>query len=1055
MRWTPRSILALSVAGLALATGGYSQTSAQTSAQTGAQAPAAAPAPADIEIDSYTFGGLDARPIGPAVMSGRIAALDAVAGDPHTFWIGSASGGVWKSRDGGTTFRPVFDDHIQSIGAIRVDPRNPQNVWVGTGESWTRNSVSIGDGVYRTTDGGDSWTRAGLETTERIARIEVSSADSNTAWVCATGQLWNSHEDRGVYKTTDGGKSWKKVLYVDADTGCSDLAIDPQEPRILYAGMWSFRRGPSFFRSGGKTGGLWRSTDGGETWGKIEKGLPEGEKGRIAVAVAPSRTSVLYALVEAKDTALYRSENLGESWEKVNNSFNVQVRPFYFAHIVVDPTDHNRVYKPGLSLTVSTDGGRTFDGSMNFGGGSVHSDHHALWINPKNPSEMILGTDGGAYISSDRGSRWRHVRSLPLSQFYRVSYDMDVPYNVYGGLQDNGSWRGPSRGTAAVLNRDWRNIGFGDGFYAFRDPSDPDVVYVEYQGGEISRLRLSTGENRELQPQPGAGEPDYRYNWNTPIHLSPNDPGTIYLGAQFLFRSRDQGESWEKISPDLTTNNPKLQEQGTSGGITVDNSSAENHTTIYAISESPKNRDVIWVGTDDGNLQVTRDGGTSWTNVAGNLPGAPPGTWVSHVEASPHDAATAFATLDGHARGDMKTWIFRTTDYGKTWTSLVRDGLEGYAHTVRQDLKNPDLLFLGTELGLFISVDGGARWARFTGNFPDKVPVRDLVIHPRDHDLIIATHGRGVYILDDLTSLRSLTREVMAQEVAFLPSRAAALVIPSSVQEFSGDDEFSGTNPPEAATITYWLQKRHMFGDLKVEIYNPQGELVTTLPGGKRKGINRVSWPMRLPAATMPGGNSVVMAPYSFYGPRAPLGTYTVKLVKGNQTLESRVELVADPRSTHSVEDRALQHETVMSLYRMLERLTWVVESTTGARDALRARVADLPRGDRLRGQAEGLANDLDRFRATLIATSEGGWMSGEEQLREKLGALYGGVNGYDGRPTRSQLDQTKLFGDQLDKAAARLEAIDRGELAAVNKTLTARKLEPVKVPTLEEWKKK
>lgn len=403
----------------------------------------------------------------------------------------------------------------------------------------------------------------------------------------------------------------------------------------------------------------------------------------------------------------------------------------------------------------------------------------------------------------------------------------------------------------------------------------------------------------------------------------------------------------------------------------------------------------------------------------------------------------------------MKTWVFRTTDYGKTWTSLVRDGLEGYAHIVRQDLKNPDLLFLGTELGLFISVDGGARWARFTGNFPDKVPVRDLVIHPREHDLIIATHGRGIYILDDLTALRSLTREVLEQEVAFLPSRAAALVIPSSVQDFPGDDEFSGTNPPEAATITYWLKKRHMFGDLKVEIYNPQGELVTTLPGGKRKGINRVSWPMRLPAATMPGGNSVVMSPYSLYGPRAPLGTYTAKLIKGNQTLESKVELVPDSRSTHSVEDRALQHETVMSLYRMLERLTWVVESTTGARDALRARVADLPKGDRLRGQAEGLADELDRFRATLIATSEGGWMSGEEQLREKLGALYGGVNGYDGRPTRSQLDQTKLFGDQLDKAAAQLEAINRGELAGVNKTLTARKLEPVKVPTLEEWKKK
>jgi photosystem II stability/assembly factor-like uncharacterized protein len=1018
----------------------------------------ATPAAAQVEIDSTTFGGLEARSIGPAVMSGRISSIDGVADDPLTFYVGTASGGIWKSRDGGTSFNPVFNDHTQSIGAVRVDPRNPKNVWAGTGESCTRNSVSIGDGVYRSTDGGESWTHLGLEKTEHIAGIRVSPADSETAWVCATGPAWSSGEERGVFKTTDGGKTWKKVLYVDADTGCSDLAMDPQEPRILYAGMWSFRRAPHFFRSGGKGSGLWKSTDGGETWRKIEKGLPNEDKGRVAVAVAPSRPSVVYALVEAKDTALYRSEDLGESWEKVNNSFNVQARPFYFAHLAVDPTDHNRVYKPGLSLTYSDDGGRTFNSSLVPGFGNVHSDHHALWINPRNPSEMILGTDGGAYISNDRGGRWRHVRSLPASQFYRVSYDMDFPYNVYGGLQDNGSWQGPSRGHGGgITNSAWRNIGGGDGFYAFRDPVDPDLVYVEYQGGEISRLRLSTGENREIQPQPGAGEPDYRYNWNTPIHISPNDPGTLYIGSQFLFRTRDKGESWEKISPDLTTNNPDLQTQRQSGGLTVDNSTAENHTTIYAISESPKNRDVIWVGTDDGNVQVTRDGGKSWTNVTGNLSGVPRGTWTSHVEASPHDEATAFATLDGHAKGDMKTYVLKTADFGKTWTSLVSDGggLEGYAHILRQDPKNPELLFLGTELGLFVSVDGGARWARFTGNFPDKVAVRDLAIHPRDHDLIIATHGRGIYILEDLTPLRSLTRDVLEQEVAFLPSRSSVQIIPSSIQNFPGDDEFVGTNPAEAASITYWLKKRHMFGDLKVEVWNEKGELVTTLPGGKRKGINRVSWPMRLDPVKMPGGNSVVMSQYSFFGPRAPLGSYKVKLIKGDQTLESQVELASDPRSAHTAEDRALQQETVLALYRQLERLTWLDESAVATRDGLRQRAAGLPKGDKLRTQLEKVANEYDRLHATLVATSEGGWLSGEEQLREKLGGLYGGVNGYDGRPTRSQLDQKKVLEGQLDQAVARLEAIGNGELAAVNKALTARKLEPVKPVLFEEWKKK
>jgi len=1018
-----------------------------------------APAAAQVEIDSNTFGGLEARAIGPAVMSGRISAIDGVADDPLTFYVGSASGGLWKSIDSGTTFQPVFDDQVQSIGAVRIDPRNPKNVWVGTGESWTRNSVSIGDGVYKSTDGGASWTHLGLDKTERIARIQVSSASSDTAWVCATGPLWNAGEDRGVYKTADGGKTWKRVLYVDADTGCSDLAIDPQEPRILYAGFWTFRRGPNYFRSGGKGSSLWKSTDGGETWRKIEKGLPAEDKGRIAVAVAPSRPSVVYALVESRDTALYRSEDLGESWEKVNSSFNVQVRPFYFATLTVDPTDHNRIYKPGLSLTQSEDGGRTFNSSMIPSFTGPHGDHHALWINPKNPNEMILGTDGGAYISQDRGNRWRHVKSLPVSQFYHVSYDMDFPYNVYGGLQDNGSWQGPSRGSSGIQNRDWRNIGTGDGFWAFRDPSDPDLVFVEYQGGKISRLRLSTGENREIQPLPGAGDPEYRFNWNTPIHLSPNDPGTLYLGSQFLFRTRDKGESWEKISPDLSTNDPELQQQLKSGGLTVDNSAAENHTTIYTISESPRNRDVIWAGTDDGNLQLTRDGGKTWTNVAGNLPGVPKGTWVSTVEASPHDEATAFATLDGHARGDMKTWVFKTADFGRTWTSLAPDSkespLEGYAHVVRQDPKNPDLLFLGTELGLFISVDGGARWARFTGNFPDKVAVRDLAIHPRDHDLLIATHGRGIYILEDLTALRSLTREVMEQEVAFLPSKQAVMIIPSSVQDFPGDDEFIGTNPAEAASITYWLKKRHMFGDLKVEILDDQGALVASLPAGKRKGINRVAWPMRLPAPKMPGGNSVIESQGAFFGPRARAGTYKVKLIKGDQTLESQVELVPDPRSTHTAEDRALQHETVTTLYHMLERLTWVDESAVAVRDGLRQRAAGLPQGDKLRGQIEKLAGELDRLHASLVATSEGGFLSGEEQLREKLGGLYGGVNAYDGRPTKSQLEQVKVLGGKLEETVAQLEGIGKGELAAINKALTARKLEPVILQTFEEWKKK
>nr|MDP9122304.1 glycosyl hydrolase [Acidobacteriota bacterium] len=849
-----------------------------------------------------------ARAIGPAVTSGRISAIEAVADSPLTIYVGSAGGGVWKSDDGGLTWKPVFDEHTQSIGAIAVDPRSPKNVWVGTGESWTRNSVSVGDGVYKSADGGDSWERVGLEKTERIARIAVHPGDGSTVWVCATGHLWDGNEERGVYKTTDGGKSWKRVLFVDRDTGCSDLAVDPQDPSILYAGMWQFRRFPWAFRSGGPGSGLYKSTDGGTTWKRLSNGLPAGEKGRIAVAVAPSRPNVVYALVEARPTALYRSDDTGASWTEVNSSFNIQVRPFYFARLVVDPADFNYVYKPGFSLSASSDGGKSFSSPFSSFSSSVHSDHHALWINPKDPQQLLLGTDGGIYMSADRGRGWRHLRSLPVAQLYQVSYDMRWPYNVYGGLQDNGSWMGPSRGMGGgVQVDDWRNIGSGDGFYAFSDPADPDYVYSEYQEGSVSRLRLSTGEAREVRPLPQAGDPEYRFSWNTPIHPSPNHPGTLYMGAQFLFRSRDHGDSWEKISPDLTTNDPHKQEQRKSGGLSIDNSSAENYTTIYTIGESPRNGDVIWVGTDDGNVQLTRDGGHTWANLARNLPGLPPGAIVSRIEAGHHDEATAYATFDNHETGDMKTYVYKTADFGRSWKPLGSDLLAGYAHVIREDLENPDLLFLGTEQGLFVSIDGGGRWARFTGKLPP-VAVRDLAIHPREADLIVATHGRGVYILDDITPLRKLTSAVLGSDVAFLPSRPAVMVLPAVVQSFPGDDEFVGQNPPEAASITYYLRKRNVLGDLKVEVYDAKGALISTLAGGKRRGLNRVAWPMRLRAPRIPAANSLVLNAYAFLGPRVLPGTYTVKLSKGGETYTSQVVLVPDPRSSSSAEDRGLQH---------------------------------------------------------------------------------------------------------------------------------------------------
>ncbi|HSL81247.1 MAG TPA: glycosyl hydrolase, partial [Thermoanaerobaculia bacterium] len=1004
-------------------------------------------------LDSSDLGGLEARAIGPAVMSGRIAAIDAKsAAGKLTIWVGAASGGVWKSTDGGITFKPVFDDHVQSIGAVAIDPSAPDTVWVGTGESCTRTSVSIGRGVYKTTDGGEEWTLMGLGDSERIAAIRVHPAKSDTAWVCATGHLWDGNEQRGVFKTTDGGRTWKKVLYVDQDTGCADLDLDPQNPDVLYAGMWQFRRYPDFFESGGPGSGLFKSTDGGETWKELTQGLPKGDKGRIAVAVAPTRPSRVYATVESEDTALYRSDDLGASWTRVNNSMNVTVRPFYFSHLVVDPTDYKTVYKPGLFLGISTDSGESFTSFLSGGfGGGVHADHHALWINPADPKHLVLGTDGGVYISNDQGRTFRMVMSLPVSQFYEVSVDDAWPYNVYGGLQDNGSWMGPSRSPSGIENKDWRNVGFGDGFHTYRDPGDPDYVYSEYQGGQIHRLHLPTGELREIKPYPAEGDPEYRFNWNTPIAFSPHRVGTVYLGAQKLLRSRDHGGSWEEISPDLTTDNPAWQRQEESGGLTTDNSTAENHTTIFAIDESPVEEGVIWVGTDDGNVQVTRDGGGSWAKVSDTVPGLPERRWISHVAASPHTAGTAFVTADAHRTGDMGTYVFKTADYGATWTSLATEVLDGFAHVIEQDPVNPDLLFLGTELGLWLSLDGGSQWVRFEGGFPKMAPVNDLVVHPRDGDLVVATHGRGIYILDDLTPLRNLTAETLAQDAALLPTRAAVMVIPSPQQQFGGQENFVGRNPPEAAEIAYYLKRRHLFGDLKVEIRAPDGELLKTVPGTKRRGINRVSWPMRLPPPKVPPATNLVPA---FEGPRVLEGTYEVRLVKGDQTYTGQVELVPDPRTPHSEEDRRIQQETSLDLYRMLERLTYLVDALTGLRDQARSRAADLGERSRQHRDVEAYADLLEEFRTTLVSTSEAGWLSGDEKLREKLGALYGGVNSYTGRPTQSQLDRLEVLRGHQEAAFARFE-----ELAArreeLNRTLSRAGREPLILLTEEAWRER
>ena len=668
------------------------------------------------QFDAATISGLPARNIGSATMSGRIAAVAAVNENGRlTLFVGAASGGVWKSVNGGTTFKPVFDrQSVQSIGAIAIDPSNFKVVWVGTGESWTRNSVSIGDGIYKSTDGGENWTNLGLKDTEHIAKIVVDPKDGNSVLVCATGHLWNDNDERGVFKTSDGGNTWKKVLAgANGSTGCGMLAMSPREPKIIFASMWDFRRQGWTFRSGGPGSGLYESIDGGDHWTELNdgnsKGLPEKPWGRIALAVAPSKPQVAYAMIESKKSALFRSGDGGKTWNRLDAGRFMVWRPFYFANLIVDPKDENKVFKPDGPLMLSVNGGKSFSSV----GSGAHGDFHDVWIDPSNPNIVYTGDDGGLWRSQDGGTRWMHLVNLPVSQFYHVSIDNANPYHVYGGLQDNSSWIGDSSYPGGVSNSRWENIYNGDGFWVFEDTSDPDYLYAEAQGGTIGRVNRHTLEVRPIQPLPNYNERKLRFNWNTPIHMSPNEKGTIYIGAQFLFRSRDHGQSWERISPDLTTNDPEKQKQEESGGVTVDNSSAEMHTSIYSISESPKNGQIIWVGTDDGNLQITRDGAKTSTNVVANVPGLAKNSWVSTIEAGRFDEGTAYVTFDRHTLGDTKPYAYKTTDYGKTWTSLnvQENGVLGYAHVVKEDTVDPNLLFLGTEFGLWISVDSGQHWA--------------------------------------------------------------------------------------------------------------------------------------------------------------------------------------------------------------------------------------------------------------------------------------------------------------------------------------------------------
>ena len=956
------------------------------------------------------FGDLRARHIGPALMSGRINDMEVHPTNNQIIYAGTAGGGVWKSNDAGTTFNPIFDDHSQSIGAVAIDPNNPDNViYVGTGETWTRNSVSYGDGLYKSTDGGSNWKKLGFDKSERIANIIVNPKNSNEVYVAVLGALWSDSDERGVYKSSDAGETWKKILYIDEKTGAADMTMDPKDPSILYASMWEFRRTAWSFSSGGDNSALYKSSDAGETWNKIHNGFPDGQLGRLAIAVAPSDATILYTVIEAEDPkrkGLYRSDDAGANWKQLNNDFGITVRPFYFSRITVDPRNPDVVVKGGLSGSISKDGGKTFKSL-----GNMHSDIHDIVFDINDSDRIYAGTDGGVYRSWNGGTTMEIVENLPLSQFYHISLDNAEPYNIYGGLQDNGSWYGPSSSSGGINAGDWNSIGGGDGFRVLKHPTK-NIIYSEMQGAEnVWRYDVDNKLVKTIQPLEQAGYEDLRFNWNAPMAVSAHQPDRFYMGSQFLHKSEDMGDTWEIISPDLSTNDSTKQQQADSGGLSMDNSGAENHTTIFTIAESPLDENVIWVGTDDGNVQVTKDGGKNWQNVVSNIQGLPSNTWTYHIEASVHGTGTAYAVFDGHNSGDMKPYVYKTSDFGTTWTNIITDNVIGTSRNIQEDYENENLLFLGTEFGLYITADGGKNWEKFTKNVPP-VAVHFIDLQKQTNDLVLGTHGRGIIIIEDISPLREITTEVLKSKLHFFSSKPMKLSDESGFAgSFGAETQFVGENANRSPQIKYLLPKRHTFGKMSMEIKNSKGEVVSKLSPGKSKGINIVNWSGNTRQPKVAKGKTLAFG--GFATPRVEAGSYTAVITKGRNVYEHTFEIVYDERSGLTLADRKMKHDIMSKMYKMTEELAYMVYQIDAFIEAPETK--------------SKLKSKLNELKKTLVITTGDNYVgSAEPELREKLADLFSKIVGSYDKPSNSELEFLSIVENRYSKARKDFDNISK-----------------------------
>jgi len=1021
------------------------------------------------------FKNLKARSIGPAGMSGRVTSIDALYSNPNIIYLGTASGGVWKTENSGAKWEPIFDDQpILNIGAVAIQQSNPSVLWVGTGEGNPRNSINIGGGIYKSLDGGKNWTMMGLEKTRNIHRIIIDPVNPNTVYAAAIGNPYTEHPERGVYKTTDGGDTWKLILHTNDTSGCADLVIDPSNPNKLVAAMWQHRRTPYSFTSGGPGSGLYITYDAGKSWKKSgkEEGLPEGNYGRIGLTICNSEPQRMYALVEATKNGLYKTDDGGFKWELVNsNAAEVTNRAFYFQDIRVDPKNENRLYNIKQTITMSEDGGRNFKTIIPYSG--IHPDHHAFWINPNDPNFIIDGNDGGIGISRDKGKNWIFSEQIPVGQFYHINVDNKIPYNVMGGMQDNGTWRGPAYSwtNSGIRNYFWNGLSGGDGFDASPDPENNDWIYCMSQEGELQKTNVATGEEMYIKPPTPDVNTYLRFNWNAAFAQDPVDAKTIYYGSQFLHKSSNKGLNWQIVSPDLTTNNKVQQNQENNGGLSVDITGAENYNTIICIAPSSKDNNIIWIGTDDGNVQLTKDGGKTWTNFRGKIPGMPTGAWVPQIRAGRYNAGEAFVVCNDYRRGDFKPYIFRTKNFGQTWDRMIDENkVKGYALCMIQDPAEPNLIFAGTEQGLWVSFDNGSSFQQWKNGYPS-VSTYDLAIQEREADLCIATFGRAMYVLDDIRPLRKMAA---ANGLAFAKT-LTVFEAPVSYQanykaapgyEWSTWGLYEGQNRNRGAAYSFFIKapakadsaKKIKIDSATVKIYNPANELIRTNKIKTDTGFNRNYWNYESKGIRQPGSQKPKPGspePVNYAQAVFP-GTYKMLISLGEQTDSTLIIVQPDPNVPIDKQVYDAKTTVMKRLEKSTTQLTEVTDRLADAEESIVKIEAELKNvegkeADSLRKVGKAMTDSIKTIRQFIFGKpqeKQGYGSPYQLTVNDKLQTARGSVLSKNKIPDAEEMNQVVIAETLVAKAVEKTNAFFTGKWQEYKKLVEAM---PVKI--FQEYK--